>query len=130
MNRLTGDAMEAQRSNYDPVTRKESMVSESPLLAIAPGPTTILRSSLTLMWRGLVLERHLSTPGQRVSASTDRHIISMVKGAPSRFDHRNLSGEFLSCVARPGTIMITPAGPVPDMRLHSCSEFIHCAMEN
>jgi len=25
--------------------------------------------------------------------------------------------------------MITPSGPVPDMRLHSSSEFIHCALD-
>jgi AraC family transcriptional regulator len=130
IDRLTGDAMEAQLSNADPVPSKNGMASESPILAIAPGTTTILRSSLTMMWRGIVLERHLSTPGERVSASTDNHVISMIKGAPSRFDHRNLAGDFVACLARPGTIMITPAGPAPDMRLHTSSEFIHCAIEN
>ena len=26
--------------------------------------------------------------------------------------------------------MITPAGPVPDIRLHTSSEFIHCALDD
>ena len=32
----------------------------SPLLAIAPGPTRIVRSSMSLSWQGLLLEKHLS----------------------------------------------------------------------
>lgn len=94
----------------------------SPLLAIAPGPTRILRSSMSLSWRGLVLEKHLSSPGERISASVDRHVLSLHTGSPSRFEHRSVSGRFVTRLNRPGTIMITPAGPAPDIRLHTPSD--------
>lgn len=101
----------------------------SPLLAIAPGPARILRSSMHLPWRSLLLEKHSISPGERVSASIDRHVISLLTGSSSRFEHRTVSGHFLAHLNRRGTIMITPSGPVPDIRLHTPSEFIHCAMD-
>jgi AraC family transcriptional regulator len=103
--------------------------SVSPLLAIAPGPTRIVLSSLPLSWHGILLEKHLSSPGERTSASIDRHVISLLTGSPSRFEHRTVSGHFLAHLNRPGTLMITSAGPVPDIRLHTPSEFIHCALD-
>ncbi len=131
--------MEAQRSNANviPVVSEieQSRVQTqtrlfSPLLAIAPGPTRVVRSSLSLSWQGILLERRLSSPGERRSASIDRHVISMFNGSPSRLEYRGLSGEFVACLTRPRTIMVTPAGPVPDIRLHTSSEFIHCALED
>jgi len=106
-----------------------STSQESPLLPIAPGPTTILSSSGSRAWRGLLLERHLSSAGERTSASIDSHVISMSAGPPSRFEYRAVSGHFMACLSRPGTMLITPRGPVPDIRLHTSAEFIHCALE-
>jgi AraC family transcriptional regulator len=102
---------------------------ESPLLAIAPGPTRIVRSSLSMPWKSLLLERHLTSPGERSAVSIDRDVISMLAGPPSRFEYRTASGYFVACLSRPGTVMITPSGPVPDFRLHTSSEFIHCALD-
>ena len=104
-------------------------VTASPLLAIAPGPTRIVRSSSSSSWQRILLEKHLSLPGERTSASINSHVISMFTGSPSHMEHRCLSGDFVGCLNRPGTIMITPAGPVPDMKLHTPSEFIHCGLE-
>jgi AraC family transcriptional regulator len=101
----------------------------SPLLAIAPGPTRVVRSSTSLPWQGLLLEKHITSPGERASSSIDMNVISMLTGSPSRFEHRTVLGHFVECINRPGTIMTTPAGAVPDIRLHSHSEFIHCALD-
>lgn len=103
--------------------------SNSPLLAIAPGPTQILRSSLSLPWQGILLEKHLSSPGERTSATIDQHVLSLFQGTPARWEYRSLSGEFVATLTRPRTLMITPAGPVPDLRLHTSAELIHCALE-
>lgn len=100
----------------------------SPLLAIAPGPTRILRSSAPSSWRGILLEKHFTSPGERTSARTDRHVITML-ASPSRFWYRTMSASLVECLHRPGTIMIAPAGLVPDIRLHTPTEFIHCALE-
>ncbi len=104
--------------------------SASPLLAIAMGPTRIALSSLPLDWRCLLIEKHFTSQGDRTSASSDRHVISMFVGVPSRFEYRTVSGHFLARENRPGTIMITPCGPAPDIRLHTPSELVHCAIED
>lgn len=102
----------------------------SSLLAIAPGPTRVLKSSSSLPWPGILVEKHLSSPGERRSASINRHVLSMTTGSSSRFEYRKPSGELVACLNRPGSIMITPMGPVPDMQLREPSEFIHCALED
>lgn len=60
----------------------------SALLAIAPGPTKVLSSSLSTSWQGILLERHLCSPGVRACASIDR------LHAPSEFIHRALEESF------------------------------------
>ncbi len=102
---------------------------QSPLLAIAPGPTRILSSSLSLPWKGLLIERHICSPGYRKLASTDWHVISLTCGQQSHFELLGKSGKSVSCRNRPGMLTITPAGSVPDLRLHTSSEFLHCALE-
>jgi len=101
----------------------------SHLLRIAPGPTKVEASSASLPWRGILVEKHVTFPGERVAASIDRHVISMLNGAASRFEYCNEAGRFVPGLNRQGTIMVTPAGPVPDLRLSKRSELIHCALE-
>ena len=103
---------------------------QSPLLAIALGPTQIVRSSLSSSWSGILLERHLYAPGERKSASIDKHVVSMSHGCSCRLEHRKLSGEFVAASIRPRAIMITPAGLLPDTRLHTSVELTHCALED
>jgi AraC family transcriptional regulator len=122
-------AVVTTKRGMDRTSDKTSIGPASPLLAIAPGPTRIARSSISLSWHGILLEKHVTSPGERKSASIDRHVVSMSSGSPSRFEHRAGSGNFVACLNRPGTIMITPSGPVPDIRLHNSSQFIHCALE-
>ena len=102
---------------------------QSPLLAMALGPTRILRSSWRSSWRGFLLERHCYSPGERLSASIDKHVISMARSTYSRFEHRSLSGDFITSSTRQNAIMISPAGPLPDIRLHTPADFIHCALD-
>lgn len=101
----------------------------SPLLAIAPGPTQVIASSASLAWQGILLEKHVTSPGERGPASIDTHVLSMSTCRPARFEHRAVSGQFIACLNRPGTIMVTPRGRVPEMRMQSASEFIHCALD-
>ena len=131
--------MEAQiqNANVTPVTGDINRTGHpveprlrSPLLAIAPGPTRVLRSSMSLPWQGILLEKHFSSPGERRSASIDKHVISMFDGAPCRFEHRSPSGGFVPVLNGPRAIMMTPAGPVPDIRLHTSAELTHCALES
>ena len=99
----------------------------SPLLAITPGLTQVLHS---MAWPGLLVEKHFCSPGVRNSAVSDRHVISMVSVSPSRFEYRTLAGEFKPHLGRPGDLMVTPQGPVPDLRLSTSATFIHCALQD
>jgi AraC family transcriptional regulator len=101
----------------------------SPLLAIAAGTPRIVRSSTSLSWEGFLVEKHLSCPGARVAASRDRHVISLLCGHSSRFEYRGAGGRVASYLKPPGTITIMPAGPVPEVRLLTSAELIHCALE-
>lgn len=101
----------------------------SPLLAISAGPTRIVRTSTSCPWRGLILEEHSSDPGVRASASIGWHVISMAIGAPSLFEHRAATGPRFTCLHRPGMIMVTPSGPMPDLRSLTPAAFVHCAFE-
>ena len=101
---------------------------ESPLLALAPGPTRIIRSSFSRSWQGVLLEEHQTEPGERASTSIDRHVISLFAGSPARFEYRTVHGHFVAGMNRPGTVMITPCGPAPDIRLHTPATLIHCAL--
>jgi AraC family transcriptional regulator len=111
------------------LTGQGGFISASPLLAIALGPTVIVRSSRALRWHCLLLERHLTSPGERKSTLMDRNVISLLCCQSSRFEHRAESGQFIAHLNRLGTITVTPAGRIPEMRLHTPSEFVHCALD-
>ncbi len=101
----------------------------SPLLAIAPGPTRVVRTSLSLGWQGFLIEKHVTSSGERRTASIDKHVLSLLTGHSSRFDYRAPSGRVMPFLQACGTLTVTPSGPVPDVRLHAEAEFLHCAFE-
>jgi AraC family transcriptional regulator len=111
-------------------TKHPSMAAQpagtaSALLTIAPGPSHVLRSSAHLKWQEVLFEKHLSSPGERVGAYIDRHVISMLCGRPARFEYCNA----MPCLEAVGTITIMPTGAVPNVRLHTSAELLYCAFE-
>lgn len=98
--------------------------------SVALGPARLVWSSSASKSLGVLLERHEYSPGERREAAIDKHVISMSRSSPARFEYRNLSGEFTTVVLRPKAIMITPSGKLPDIRLHTQAEFTHCALED
>jgi AraC family transcriptional regulator len=111
------------------VISKDTSPAASPLLAIAAGPTRIVRSSTVVAWKGLILEEHSSSPGIRPPASINWHVVSMTIRAPSIFEHRGAHGPASRCSHRPGMIMVTPSGPMPDLRSITPADFVHCALD-
>jgi len=103
---------------------------QSPLRSIAMGPNRVVWSSSNFSHYGILLERHRYLPGERRSASIDRHVVSFFHNSPARLDYRVPSGEFATTIIRPGTIMISSKGPLPDVRLHMPAEFSHCALDD
>lgn len=119
----------SSKSGVEPYHDSSGSRSQSPLMPIELGPTQILRSSAHLSWRGILLERHLYSPGERGPAPIEVHVISMWHRAPVRIEYRNLDGRFKDADIRRRTIMITPPGQVPESRLHTPAELTHCALE-
>ncbi len=101
-----------------------------PLIAIAPGPTRVVRTSISLGWRGILLEKHFSSKGERRAASIDRHVISLLCTHSARFDYRAPSGRWVPFVQARGTLTVTPSGPVPDVQLQTEAVLLHCAFED
>ena len=105
-------------------------VTPDPCLpAVAPGRLRIVDSSASLHWHGFVVEKHVCSPGGSIERWKDRHVVSLLCGRPSRIEQRNESGPPMAYVQAAGTLILTPPGPVPDLRLQSPAEFVHCALE-
>ena len=101
----------------------------SPLVSTAPGPTRITRSSAGMNWHGFILERHLTSPGERAATCIDMHIISMLCGNTAELYYRVGDGNPLRFIGRAGSITCAPLGPVPYVRLQSTAEFTHLAFQ-
>lgn len=101
----------------------------STLTAVAPGPPRVLQSSAHLPWRGYLLEKHLSSPGERLAAQIDRHVLSLIRSKPSRGEHLAPSGAIVPYVKTPGVLIFLPAGPVAPLRLQTPSELLHLAFD-
>ncbi len=110
-------------------TSQPDCFSSSPLVAIAPGPIRVISTSVSLGWQGVMIEKHVTSSGERRTASIDKHVLSLLCGHSSRFDYRAPSGRLMPFLQARGTLTVTPSGPVPDVRLHAQAELLHCAFE-
>ncbi len=100
------------------------------LSQIAPGPLNVSHSSMTTSWQGFIVESHVNHPGERISATINMHVISMLRYGSATGERRNTPGSgYQPYSKRAGAITIIPAGSVPDMRLHTVSDMLHVALE-
>jgi AraC family transcriptional regulator len=103
---------------------------KSALKDIAPGPSKVTHSSASYGWQGFLVEKHLCSPGERLPAVTDRHVISLLTGRAARFQYGSAGVPCGFSVESPGSMTIIPTGTVPGVRLHDPAEFTHCALED
>jgi AraC family transcriptional regulator len=99
------------------------------LLAVVPKPAILIRSSACLPWKGFLLEKYLSNPGERVGDSVDRQVLATLCSAASWGEHRAIDGKFVRYRKTLGALTIFPKGPVPELRLRKESEVLFCAFE-
>ena len=126
---LVGSANEFAGKRDDRLTSQPNSFLESPLIAIAPGPTQVVRTSVPLGWQGVMIEKHVTSSGERRAALIDRHVLSLLCRHSARFDYLARSGQSMPFLQARGTLTVTPSGPVPDVRLHAEAELLHCAFE-
>ncbi|MBV8867019.1 MAG: helix-turn-helix transcriptional regulator [Acidobacteriaceae bacterium] len=103
---------------------------QSALVSLGLGPTEVILSSSYSHWDGALVERHRYLPGERNCGHIAKHVISVFHDRPSRLEYRNALGEFVPVWIRPGTIMTTPPGALPIVRLATETEVTHCALED
>ena len=112
------------------ISQKGSKASFSPLLALAPGPTQVVRSSSDQQWQGLLLEKHRTAPGERPATILDRPVLVLLCRRSARFEYRTESGSWRQQLQHSDSVTVLPAGPIPEARLQTPAEFIGCVFEN
>jgi AraC family transcriptional regulator len=68
------------------------------------------------------------SPGGPYGELVDRHSIVQIGSRPARAERRTQHGSCISFVKAPGSLTIAPAGPIPNVRLHTPSQLICCVL--
>jgi AraC family transcriptional regulator len=116
--------------------------------ATAPGPARIIQSSSSGAWQGILLEKHISSPGERKPASIDHNVISLLCSNAARGELLSSSAAYGELLCSPlsngerqpgrgdvpyviprGALAIYPPGPVLGVSLDTTCELLHCALE-
>ena len=86
-------------------------------VVLGPHPTSLACSSAKLPWRGLLLERHVCSPGERpAEASLDRPVLVMLCSPVWRGERKAADGRFAPATKTLGTLTVVPKGPVAPIR--------------
>jgi AraC family transcriptional regulator len=104
-----------------------------PHLILAPalcGTVRVIGSSAALPWRGLLLEKYASGPGERPEGnSLDRPVVMMLCSPTCRGEHKAVDGTFSSHSRRLGALSVVPKGPVPAGRSSQKFDLLCCAFD-
>ncbi len=116
-----------------PPTRKpagaEYANHATPLSSLWPGPTRVIVSSAALSWNGILVEKHLSSRGERKPITIERHVISLLQGCSASFEFSSGRDDPSWQIVSPGMVAVIPAGRVPAVRSRTSAQVVCCAFE-
>jgi len=92
-------------------------------------PSSVVNSSDSYSWDGLLLEHHRIPEGERVETVADRHVLWLWTTSYSG-EYAGNGGRFVRCSKGRGAITVTPIGLVPTLHTYTRSEVILCAMDS
>jgi AraC family transcriptional regulator len=92
-------------------------------------PSSVVNSSDSYSWDGLLLEHHRIPEGERVETVTDRHVLWLWTTSYSG-EYAGPGGRFVRCSKGRGAITVTPTGLVPTLHSYKRSEVILCALDS
>ena len=95
-------------------------------LAHLISPSSLINSH---PWDGVLLENHRLSPGQRVEAVNDRHVLWLWRTSYSG-EYAGPGRSSLRCSGGHGAITVTPVGIVPTWHSHTPSQVILCALDS
>lgn len=100
------------------------------LTPVVLGRPTLIRSSASLPWRGFLLEKYLSLPGERAGDdSVDRPVLVMLCSASWRGEKKSAHGAMVTTSKTLGALTVLPKGPLPAGRALSKADILYCAFE-
>ena len=97
-------------------------------LAHLTGPSSVVNSSDSHSWDGLLLEHHRIPEGERIETVTDRHVLWLWTTSYSG-EYAGQGGRFVRCSKGRGAITVTPIGVIPTLHTYTRSEVILCALD-
>jgi AraC family transcriptional regulator len=97
-------------------------------LAHLTGPSSVINSSDSHSWDGLLLEHHRIPEGERIETVTDRHVLWLWTTSYSG-EYAGQGGRFVRCSKGRGAITVTPIGVIPTLHTYTRSEVILCALD-
>ena len=92
-------------------------------------PSSVVNSSDSYSWDGLLLEHHRIPEGERVETVTDRHVLWLWTTSYSG-EYAGNGGRFVRCSKGRGAITVTPIGVIPTLHTYTRSEVIFCALDS
>src|SRR5258708_2321669 len=92
-------------------------------------PSSVVDSSDSYSWDGLLLEHHRIPEGERIETVTDRHVLWLWI-TPYSGEYAGQGGRFVRCSKGRGAITVTPIGLIPTLHTYTRSEVILCALDS
>ena len=92
-------------------------------------PTSVVNSSESNSWDGLLLEHHRIPEGERAETVTDRHVLWLWTTSYSG-EYAGPGGRFVRCSKGRGALTVTPVGVIPTLHTYTRSEVILCALDS
>src|SRR5260370_25399401 len=92
-------------------------------------PSSVVNSSDSYSWDGLVLEHHRIPEGERVETVSDHHVLWLWTTSYSG-EYAGQGGRFVRCSKGRGAITVTPIGLIPTLHTYTRSEVILCALDS
>lgn len=108
------------------------MVKEMPstlIEALLRGSTVRGKSSSSLTWDGIVVERRIAPPIERTEETLDHHYIILWQGRPTIADREYKTGRFTRVVKPPGSLSLGAAGRLPAVKAKSPYDVIACVID-
>lgn len=96
---------------------------------LIPGSILQGRSSASLGWEGLVLERRVASPSEWTQASIDGHYALLWCGRPVLTERQYHPRKFTRMVKKPGTVSMGAAGCLPAAKVLMSFEVVACVID-
>jgi AraC family transcriptional regulator len=113
------------------VGQSDNGTTPSILSPVFLGPATLLQSSASMNWGGVLLEKYVCRPGERRAGNVlDAPVLAMLCSPAWRGEHVAADGTFAPHSKTVGALTIVPDGPLPAARSLRQCDLLYCAFDD